>query len=501
MLRWFDSLREWGFSPAQALRVWHEHRAIASPILWSHQALRKDARLRAAAWAQRTLRARLLTCDHPRAWEHYWKAMPDFLRYLERRINQRGRHVSGAMLGLWPAIAVGEDEGSYAKRLNGQSPTPRDHDPGGWDDLVEVAQRARVLDRLAEQAPDIPGDGEDEAAWQRALIDTGLRSIRWGWLDSLSHRASQQQVQEGLRMAQSMLGAGIGWRGQLLGLGGDTSLVLVDRGRSDGVVQPDPEGQGQTLTIDTWTILAHEWAHLLDRRVGFLAQGPRPWATTSLLGWNDAQDPGPLLLAWLESLSVVMLDDPDETVLAANRGELSQWALRATMALGGLGEVREEIIRQQHMFDHGTWQCDLAEQGWLRLLDNRPLAVIPPQVQRTAQLLARDTAFALEAAHGRVRGGWLEYLMRLPEGEGSTMEPGGVRYLTHPVEVMARSFEAAIGCDRPLDSVWVPHALRPNAGLMWPLLAETRHHQQAWRTTLTQLLSLAGPALGVTGKT
>lgn len=502
-LRWFDQLREWGFTPAQAQAVWREHRVIASPVLWSHRALRQDARLRAAAWAQRTLRARLLTIDHPRAWEHYWKAMPDFLRYLERRISQRGRKVSGALRGLWPTIAMGEDTDSF----DGRCKEPLTYRWAGgpalaWDDVIEVALRHMVLDRLVEQTPMVMASEDEEPAWQRTLTETGLRSIRWGWLDSVAEGTPPGRVRAGLLMAQNLLGAGLGWRGQILGLGGHTSLVLVDRGRSDGIVQPDPTGEGQTLTIDTWTILAHEWAHVLDRRVGHLAGGPKPWATTSLLAWQEEADPGPLLLAWFETMARVMLETPDETVLVANRLELPQWALRATMALGGLGEVREEIIRQQHMLDHDTWTIESAERGWLRLLDNRPLAVIPPQVRRTAQLLARDTAYAQASGRGQANGGWMDYLGRLPESDidGNPCKPGDPgcpRYLTHPIEVMARSFEAAIGCDRPLDSVWTPQSLRPNAGLMWPLLAETRSQREAWLSTLSQVRTLAGPGLGI----
>ncbi len=506
VLRWFDQVKDWGFTPAQAHALWIEHRVLASPILWSHKALRHDEKLRAIAWTHRTLRERLLMVDHPRAWNHYWKSMPERLLHIEKKISQYMH--SGSIRDYWPIIAMGEYGYSYDNRIKGlhqeSHPLNLNTTVYSWDDLIDLALRTMVLERLSEQAPSIVNEngGDQNQKWQSILYKTGLRSIRWGWLDNVSATISQERLRQGLLLAQRLLSNGVGWEGRILGLGGNTSLVLMDRGHSDGLVQPDIKGKGQTLTIDTWTILAHEWLHILDRQISKISKGNKSWATTTLLNWEHEKEPNPLLLSWFEIMARVMLESPPEEVLKENQQEIPHWAFRITMALGGLGEVREEIIRQQHMIDNHTWSISTAENGWLRILDDRPLTIIPPKTRRTAQLLARDTLYGLEVKNKREGAGWMDYLNTLPENDISgnpckAGDPGCPRYLTHPIEIMARSFEASMGCDRTLDSIWMPYSLRPNAGLMWPLLAETRFQREAWQKGLGEICSMAGKALGI----
>ena len=62
-----------------------------------------------------------------------------------------------------------------------------------------------------------------------------------------------------------------------------------------------------------------------------------------------------------------------------------------------------------------------------------------------------------------------------------------MRYLGHPVEIMARSFEAALAVDQEPNPIWIPPQDRPNAGLIWPTIAESRYHQQGWKQTLTAI--------------
>lgn len=493
----FQRLQDAQFSAPQAAAYWDEVHALASPMLFSFSALRQEPRLRAVAAAHAILRDRVLHIQTPAQWEEYCQQMPVLMHLTQQAVCERWEGCEHVLRDYWPVLAMDEGVADYARRTTMGHGISSERDIEGWPDLLAQVHRRYALDVLCGQVQ-LPSHAPIRS-WQRVLRMTGLRSVRWSYGDEPGTPRHQQMLMQALLHAQDLLRGGIRWPGPILGLAGSTSLALTDRGASDGMVQPDPGGMGQTMTLGHWSVLAHEWMHALDIRLARHFNCTKTWATHAGLEWDGAQDPPEPLMVWFWQLGTILGAAPPEKSLPAIRQEMIQWEQRVLDTLGHGLHVQEEITRQRVQIHQKKWSASDAEEGWLRVLHGEDIA----QQHRTAHLLARDAAFALDVGEGKCEGYWSEYVARmrtsLQEMGTSTNEIGvlnehscagqtitSLRYLTSAVEVMARSFECSLAGEHP-DNIWIPSSYRPNGGLLWPAPIEAALMGEAWRQTLRNL--------------
>lgn len=485
LLKFFQILRNNGFTPGQAAGLWQEKYTLASPILWSHHALRHDLALRCIAKTHRQLCQRLDQIQTPLDWHVYRHQFPDFLQTLHQDSQAQFSHGPDLLKCYWSTLAMEEGIIHYEKRANNPEAIPDERDVYNWEDLYNIASRRQALEDLCDH---VPHGSFVLQSWQSILKQTGLRSLRWSWGEALEPQA---RLQQSLLQAQSWLQERLHWEGPVLGLAGRTSLALTNRGKSDGMVQIDHGGSGQTLTVGHWSIVAHEWLHTLDSSLAKYFDLQPSWMTTSLMHWEGEDPPHEAMVAWFGQMECVLLMAPPEEVQINIRQEVIDWPKRMLESLGHGLNIQEEIHLQQQRLQEDTWDAELAELAWLRVLKAQ-YGTLTPKTLRTAKLLVADTQFSHQTSIGERSGFWAEYLIGLPheDAEGKPCTPkseGCMRYLGHPVEIMARSFEAALAFGEDRNAIWIPPEERPNAGLLWPTLAECSRHQNVWQKTLQQI--------------
>lgn len=493
LLALFRDLRAQGFSASQAAAYWNELHVLASPILFSRSALRSNSPMRAVALAHARLCSALLDIKTPAQWESYCNTMPVLLHRIQGEIKRKWPECTGAVRDHWPVLAMDEGLVEYGRRITMGHQIPI-HCPQTtcWDDVLDRMDRRYALDVLCDQA--ILPSNRPARSWQEVLRATGLRSLRWSFGDDPGSAKNQERLMEVLLHAQKSLRLGIGWKGPVLGLAGKTSLALTDRGKSDGMVQPDPGGLGQTMTLGHWSVLAHEWMHALDISLARHFHCPQAWATHAALSW-DQDPPPPELMAWFWQVGTVLGAPPPVGLADEISKEVSQWVERIHASLGKTIPVQEEITRQQSRMVRGEWTREDSQEGWHRVLfEHTP----PPAGDRTAYLLSCDIAFSQSVEKGECAGYWSEFVASLRASLDPVVEapalpalpPDPIRYITNAVEVMARSFEVSLAHVRAPGLVWLPSSDRPNAGLIWPTPTEAMLHGSAWKSTLATIQPL-----------
>jgi hypothetical protein len=482
----FRKWRSGGFTPEQAAGHWSEMHALASPILFSRSALREDHRLRAVAAAHHHLATLLLDIDTQDEWLRYCQHHPLVLGHLTSHLQSRWEGCGDVLKDYWPLLAMDEGSTEYSRRIMLGNQLPSEREMPSWEELEQFISHRHAMHDLVEQAQtDTP---PRRGSWQATMKLVGLRSLRWSIGGDPCTSEQQALLMETLRSAQERLRRVIGWPGPLLGLAGSTSLALTDNGNSHGVVQPDPGGPGQTMTLRHWSVLAHEWLHSLDIRLARHFGFSKPWATQVMLGWNEDALPPVPMMAWGLQVSLIMGVPRPELFLNQIQSELLGWDQRVLSSMGNALPIQEEVRRQKRKIATGTWALDDASRGWRQVFSGSDTH---SKVSRTASLLAHDTGFSLAAASGKVAGTWSEYIDRLRVADRVSQTPG-LHNLLQPVEVVARSFEVAMASTnhRPGGLVWLPSEARPNAGLLWPLPSEAAFHARGWENTLRALRPL-----------
>lgn len=484
-----NRVRRWrsnGFTPEQAAGHWDELHTLGSPILFSRASLRNDPRLRAVAAAHHHLATLLIDIDTPEEWHRYCKHHPVVLSHLSSHLLSRWPSCGDVLKDYWPVLAMDEGSSEYARRILLGNELPSEREMRSWEELEAFIFHRHAMHDLVEQAqPDPPSR---RSSWQSTLKLVGLRSLRWSIGDDPGSAEQQGLLMETLRSAQDRLRRVVGWPGPLLGMAGTTSLALTDNGSSHGVVQPDPGGPGQTMTLGHWSVVAHEWLHSLDIRLARHFGYAKPWATQVMLGWNEEALPPVSMMAWGLQVSLVMGVPRPEAALPQIQQELAPWDQRVLSSMGNALPIQEEVRRQQRKIQSQTWTIEDADRGWRQVFAGADLI---SKVSRTAALLSYDTAFTLDTMSGKASGAWAEYIDRLRTAE-RTSETPGLHNLLRPVEVIARSFEVAMASTnhRPGGLVWLPSEVRPNAGLLWPLPSEAAFHARGWENTLRALRPL-----------
>lgn len=398
----------------------------------------------------------------------------------------RWPHCGDVLRDYWPVLAMDEGVGDFEARAQMGQGVQREKIMASWEDLDRVLSDRHAMLDLVDQID--PGEFDRKYSWQSTLSFTGIRSLRWSFGDDPGPSGEQWKLMVSLREAQDRLRRGVGWQGPILGLAGSTSIALSDNGNSDGVVQPDPDGPGQTMTLSHWSVLAHEWLHTLDARLSRHFGYKKPWATQVMLSWNEGVIPPVPMMVWGLQVGMVMgVPPPDQEKIADIQKELKVWEERIMLSLGCALAVKEELGRQKRKIDSGSWEVEDASRGWRSVLVSSGAS----RAERTAYLLASDTQFTLDTASGRALGTWPEYMERL-RAQSQNQSLLGLEGLLRPVEMMARSFEVALAAKyhRPRGLVWVPSHLRPNAGLLWPLASEAEFQSRGWENTLKALRPL-----------
>lgn len=484
-----NRVRRWranGFTPEQAAGHWDELHALGSPILFSRASLRTDSRLRAVAAAHHHLATLLIDIDTPDEWHRYCKHHPIVLSHLSSHLLSRWPNCGDVLKDYWPVLAMNEGSSEYARRILLGNELSSEREIRSWEDLEGFIFHRHAMHDLVEQAQ--PAPPSRRTSWQSTLKVMGLRSLRWPIGDDPGSTEQQGLLMETLRSAQDRLRRVVGWPGPLLGMAGTTSLALTDNESSHGVVQPDPDGPGQTMTLGHWSVLAHEWLHSLDIRLARHFNYEKPWATQVMLGWNEGAHPPVPMMAWGLQVSLVMGVPRPDVILEEIKKELAPWEDRVLSSIGNALSIQEEVRRQQNKIQSQTWNMEDATRGWKQVFAG---ANADANVSRTASLLSHDTGFSVDAISGRVSGTWAEYIDRLRVADKSN-QTTGLHNLLRPVEVMARSFEVAMASTnhRSGGLVWIPSGSRPNAGLLWPLPSEAIFHARGWERTLRALRPL-----------
>lgn len=490
----FHNLRAQGFTASQAAAYWNEVHILASPILFALSSLRKSASMRAVSLAHAQLSACVLGVKTPSQWEDYCNDMPLLIRQIQEAVSQRWTGVDNAVRDHWPVLAMDEGLTEYGKRSTMGHVMPSCCDKTStWDDLLQKVENRYALDVLCDQV--VLPKQTARRSWQRVMAQTGLRSIRWSFGDDPGSAQNQDRLRSVLLHAQSLLRSGLGWKGPVLGLAGRTSIALTDRGKSDGMVQPDPGGTGQTMTLGHWSVLAHEWMHTLDIMLARHYDCKQAWATHAALEWDEEAPPPVPLMAWFWQVGCVLGGEPPSRLLPVIGKEIAQWPDRVRSSLGMSLSIQEEIARQQSRIARKAWTPSDSQEGWVRALNEHGAL---PKATQTAYLLSRDMEFALDVETGAAQGYWSEYIARLralidPPADLPLLpspSPDPIRYLTNAVEVMARSFEVSLAHGRAPGLVWVASMDRPNAGLVWPTPTEAQFQGVGWKATLAALRPL-----------
>lgn len=482
----FRKWKEKGFTPEEAAAHWNEIHAIASPIMFSRSAFKADHRLLAVAAAHRHLSGLVLRIENRDEWLRYCQHFPVIISELRDHLISRWPECGDVLRDYWPVLAMDEGVAEFEVRAQIGKGVAKEMLMESWEALARILSDRHAMLDLVDQID--PGEFDRKYSWQSTLSSTGIRSLRWSFGDDPGPSDEQWKLMASLREAQDRLRRGVGWQGPILGLSGSTSLALSDNGNSDGVVQPDPSGPGQTMTLSHWSVLAHEWLHTLDTRLARYFGYKKQWATQVMLSWDEESIPPVPMMVWGLQVGMVMgVPPPDKERVEDIQKELRPWDERVERSLGCALTVKEELSRQKRRLQNGSWDMEDACRGWRSVLVVSGAA----RAERTAYLLASDTQFSLDALSGHTLGTWPEYMERLrAHNQGHSLL--GLEGLLRPVEIMARSFEVAIAAKhhRPNGLVWVPSDLRPNAGLLWPLASEAEFQSRGWENTLKALRPL-----------
>lgn len=488
-----------GFTPAEAGSFYAELVALASPCQFEWRRVRRSAWLRALAYWHRNLRVaiqRVRTVEDWVTYCHGWARAT----FEGPTVNGEQYVAHGAARDFvrshWAVLSLGEPAGAFDRRCEGPWLEPDPTLPN-WDALQGRIQHPRLLRRLLDEVdnplPEPADLGVVRREWAAMLRHTGLRSVRWHWAENLAS-AEQRGLAVMLGEVQWLLDQPLNLGGPLLGLAGATGLELmagVDA-HGQGHVRLDPYPTGQTLMVDDWGVLAHEWLHTLDITLARDTGQNQRYLTLALaddeptLPSNDAlaQAGG----AWWTLVDRIQMAPLPADVFRDVQADLARWPERFRDSLGKAASLDVLIAtEQQHMAQH-TWTVAGAAQRWTRWLKT-DLMADDALAEGTAQWLVRDlelTAWPDRVPDDEPTWAWSlrQQKQRDQLGQGPSRLHGA--YLAHPIELMARSFEAAMG---PGDGVTGPvwSAMHSSIGMIWPTPSELRHQAIGWRMAMTAI--------------
>lgn len=481
-----------GFSVAEASAFFHELAALASPYQFEPQRLRRTAWLRALAHWHRRLRDRVRHIRSVEDWRAYQKA---WMRPHEASaLGFQGPHAQGAQFvesgdavhfvaRHWPLLSLGEPEAAFEGRRQGVWPT---FEPAtSWNALNAQVTHPRLLGRLLKALNLVPDPTRPDPSWTQALRETGLRSVRVHWAES--HHGRQTDLVQVLLEAQAMVAGPVKWAGPVLGLAGATGLELVagHGGERSGQVRLDPYATGQTLMVDDWGVMAHEWLHTLDATLARDCQQPTRWMTLGMAEDEPSLPSDPRVEAagsawWDQVACVQFLPLPAEVRTAVQR-DLNRWPERLRQTLGGAPGVEEHLAEESLQMDRGQWHEAEAQARWEAWMEAALPEADADLRWRTAQMFSAEMALAVHTDDfdGPV---WANFLRERTHDRGLgrwAARASQQRYLSSPIELMARSFEAAFGPhEGGPNPVW--QVTRAEAGMRWPLPAERAHQREGW---------------------
>lgn len=481
---WIALQRERGFTLFEATEFSREIEVLASPVVFNHQCLRRYEWMRKLSREHQNLRQQIESIQTPEAWNRWKKGWTngDIKWSVERSED-----------AFWGLVALGEETPDLVNRRHGKMHSLIDHSKiKQWKDLENLINSRLVLNKLklaSFASFGIKGSDNLNYSLQKALRLTGLRSIRWNWFEEIKPEAIPYFT-KCLIGIQNALIAPLGWMGPVLGLNGETGLVLSAGKRSEGVGQvfldPNPslKRHGQQLYLDTLEVLPHEWLHTLDSTLARDTFRQRKWATLSIMEGEDNL-PQNLTLktaleAWWDQVIRVQFAPLPDEVYAELCLELPQWPQRILNALGHDKAVRDMIKHEQKLIQSHQWTAQDSLSEWKVFLNlNRP-GVSNERRHRTAALLSGEIGLSLIPNLLPIdEPMWVGFLNSITDPKIPPQKCTDCQaYLVNPLEIMARSFEVAfqtIGSD---NLFWgTPHQ---QAGMIWPLEAERLYQQDGW---------------------
>jgi hypothetical protein len=491
--RFVAHCRATGFTPAEAASFFAELAALGSPMQFEPTRLRRTPWLRVLAHWHRTLRAAVLRVRTPEDWVDYCHAWSQ--GSFEGPTLEAGRYVAQGsarafLFTHWPLLSLGEPEVAFERRCSGPWLEP-DPTLTTWEALDHRVAHPRLLWRLLQAVdgplpPALPTRAL-KGRWAQALRRTGLRSVRWHWAEPLTpiQRGALAQM---LEEVQTLLAAPLGWEGPVLGLAGSTGLELMASpdGVGHGHVRLDPYATGQTLLVDDWGVIAHEWLHTLDATLArdsgqrtrylTLALAEETTPPVAMPEVEQATD------AWWRQVLRVQFEPLPPEVAQAVHAELGEWGGRMAETLGDSPALQAHLAHERACAQAGTWTVPEAEARWVTWMGTHLPEANAALAARTAQLLTQDMAVGLFPerldADGPV---WATFLREGVHGAATADVPRALRpaYLASPIELMARSFEAAYGPQTgAFQAVW--RAVYATAGMIWPMPAEAHYQYAGW---------------------
>ena len=481
-----------GFTPAEALALFRELVTLGSPYQFEPFQLRRSPWLRALAHWHLRLRERIQAVRSVTDWQaylqHWGQIFQNGPSAQDDRYKPQG-NATAFVRQVWPLLSFGEPSERFDQRCQGVAFEPASGIT--WKQLEAQVHHPRFLRRLLQEVteplPSVPQGFSPQARLQAALRQTGLRSIRWHWSEALSLE-EQGALPLMLEEAQMLLAQPLGWEGPILGLAGASGLELVigDRTESQGHVRLDPEPTGQTLTVDDWGVLAHEWLHSLDATLARDTYQPSRYLTLGL-AQNDPTLPttAPLLQAgqaWWHLVAEVQINPlpPDQSDQL--RQELLRWPQRFRASLGESADLDSFLKAQWRAWLDDDWDFQQHASLWTAWLETH-LGASTALAQKTAWWLGQELTWIhpLRTPQNPVPQ-WAQFLQA--QAHEVTATHTDARYLASPIELMARSFEAAMGQvhNDAFNPVW--RTAFNAIGWIWPLPAERQQQFRAWQQAL-----------------
>lgn len=478
-----------GFTVSEAVGFFGELAALASPCQFEPQRLRRTPWLRALAYWHRQFRREVENIRTPAQWRAYQ------LNWSVRTFD--GPHAHGGtffrtgdarrfLSTHWPLLTLGEPVANFEQRQLGAWPVEQNL-ALTWDSLSQRVNHPRLLGRLlaALERRKVPRpEPPDTQSWVKVLRDTGLRSVRVHWAEG--EHAKQPIALQLLRDVQTLLAEPLGWTGPTLGLAGATGLELVvGDGSGSGQVRLDPFATGQTLVVDDWGVMAHEWLHTLDATLARDCHQSTRWMTLGLAEDPPSLPEQPILAqagsAWWDQVSLVQFEPLPAETLGAVTQEMGDWAARFRQTMGAVPGLESRLAEEMKHWAAGHWNEEQAMGRWHDWLTMALPEADEALSWRTAQLFSAEMGMARQMRH--LEGPlWASFLRDHTHDRGLEIQAPLVtqqRYLSSPIEMMARSFEAAFGPhDGAPNPVW--QVTRSSAGMVWPLMAERAYQREGW---------------------